>query len=174
MTAELGATLPPPHRLGDTRHRRIAYSLTATTPFREDFPVTWIDEPDRLSVTSDVVTVDVPSSAPPQLPDLQYVVPTMGWSTDTGDGGFVSRRRGGGLRVWLGRGWWSSGAGELLGVVVGSDVITPKGGDYPFVSLIGQDLIRTSSPLRNLRAASLGETSRWRPACPCWAPRCRR
>ena len=108
-------------------------------------------------MTSDVVTVDVPSSAPPQLPDLQYVVPTMGWSAGEEDGGYVSRRRGGGLRIWMGRGWWSSGAGELLGVVVGSDVISPKGTDYPYVSLIGQDLIRSSASLRNLRAASFGE-----------------
>lgn len=130
----------------------MSYALTATTPFREDFPVSWIDQPDRLSVTSDVLTLDVPSSAPPKLPDLQYVVPTMGWSAAEEDGGYVSRRRGGGLRIWMGRGWWSSGAGEMLGVVVGSNVISPKGSDYPFVSLIGQDLIRTSAKLRNLRA----------------------
>ena len=80
----------------------------------------------------------------------------MGWSAGDEDGGFVSRRRGGGLRIWMGRGWWSSGAGELLGVVVGSDVISPKGTDYPFVSLIGQDRIRSSASLRNLRAASFG------------------
>lgn len=134
----------------------MSYALTATTPFREDFPVSWIDQPDRLSVTSDVLTLDVPSSAPPKLPDLQYVVPTMGWSAAEEDGGYVSRRRGGGLRIWMGRGWWSSGAGEMLGVVVGSNVISPKGSDYPFVSLIGQDLIRTSAKLRNLRAESFG------------------
>lgn len=156
MARELNRPLPTPHQFGDTKYRRVSYALTATTPFREDFPVAWIDQPDRLSVTSDVVTVDVPSSAPPKLPDLHYVVPTVGWSAGEDDGGYVSRRRGGGLRIWMGRGWWSSGAGELLGVVVGSDVISPKGTDYPFVSLIGQDLIRSSAPLRNLRATSFG------------------
>ncbi len=156
MARELGTGAPTPHHFGDTKYRRVSYAATATTPFREDFPAAWIDEPDRLSVTSQVVTVDVPSSAPPKLPDLQYVVPTMGWSGGEQDGGYVSRRRGGGLRVWMGRGWWSSGAGELLGVVVGSDVISPQGSDYPFVSLIGQDLIRSGAPLRNLRPASFG------------------
>lgn len=150
----------------------MSYALTATTPFREDFPVSWIDQPDRLSVTSDVLTLDVPSSAPPKLPDLQYVVPTMGWSAAEEDGGYVSRRRGGGLRVWMGRGWWSSGAGEMLGVVVGSNVISPKGSDYPFVSLIGQDLIRTSAKLRNLRAESFGGDPRRR-ACRWWGRPCR-
>jgi len=154
MARELGLPEPTSHQFGDTKYRRISYAVTATTRFREDFPVSWIDEPERLSWTSDAVTVDVPSSAPPKLPDLQYVVPTMGWTAGPEDAGFVSRRRGGGLRVWMGRGWWSAGAGELLGVVVGGDVISPKGADYPFVSLIGQDLIRSSAPLRNLQATS--------------------
>ena len=156
MASELKRPLPTPHQFGDTKHRRVTYAVRATTRFREDFPVTWIGSPDRLAVTGEAVTVDVPSSAPPQLPDLQYVVPTMGWSAVEEDGGYVSRRQGGGLRIWMGRGWWSSGAGELLGVVVGSDVITPKGIDYPYVSLIGQDLIRSSASLRNLRAVSFG------------------
>lgn len=156
MARELSRPLPTPHQFGDTKHRRVNYALTATTRFREDFPVGWMDHPDRLAVTSEVVTVDVPSSAPPQMPNLQYVMPTMGWSAGQEDGGYVSRRRGGGLRVWMGRGWWSSGAGELLGVVVGGDVISPRGADYPFVSLIGQDLIRSSASPRNLRATSFG------------------
>ncbi|MDT5078617.1 MAG: hypothetical protein QOJ80_3254, partial [Mycobacterium sp.] len=156
MARELNRPQPMPHQFGDTKYRRVSYALTATTPFRENFPVAWMAAPDRLSVTSDVVTVDVPSSAPPKLPDLQYVVPTMGWTAGEEDSGYVSRRRGGGLRIWMGRGWWSSGAGELLGVIVGSDVISPRGSDYPFVSLIGQDPIRSSSSLRNLRAASFG------------------
>lgn len=154
LARELERPVPPPHQFGDTKYRRISYAVTATSRFREDFPVSWIDQPQRFSWTSDVVTVDVPSSAPPKLPDLQYVVPTMGWTSGEQDAGFVSRRKGGGLRIWMGRGWWSSGAGELLGVVVGNPVISPKGGDYPFVSLVGQDLIRSSSSLRNLQATS--------------------
>jgi hypothetical protein len=154
LARELKRPLPAPHQFGDTKYRRVSYAVTATTPFREDFPVEWRDHPERLSVTSDPVTVDVLSSAPPRMPDLHYVVPTMGWSAGERGGGYVSRRRGGGLRIWMGRGWWSSGAGELLGVVLGSDVISPRGEDYPFVSLVGQDLIRSSAPLRNLRPAS--------------------
>lgn len=156
MARELDRPLPRPHQFGDTKYRRVTYAVTATTPFRENFPATWIDQPDRLSVTSEVVTVDVPNSAPPKLPDLHYLMPTMKWSAGEEDGGYTSRRKGGGLRVWMGRGWWSSGAGELLGVVVGGAAISPKGAEYPFVSLIGQDLIRSSASLRNLRVESFG------------------
>ena len=148
-------TMPTPHRFGDTKYHRVSYATVATTPFREDFPVPWLDQPERLSVTSDAVTVDVLSSAPPRLPGLQYVVPTLGWLRDDRDGSVVSVRKGGGLRVWLDRGWWSSGAGELLGVVIGSDVIAPGSTDYPFVSLIGQDPIRAGAGVRNLREAGL-------------------
>ncbi|HET7474946.1 MAG TPA: hypothetical protein VFJ97_02860 [Dermatophilaceae bacterium] len=154
VARELGWQQPPAHQFGDTKYRRVSYTVTATTPFREDFPVSWIDQPDRLSVASAPIAVDVPSSAPPKLPDVHYLMPTMGWSQAQEGDTAVSRRRGGGVRVWMGRGWWSSGAGELLGVVVGSDVISPKGADYPFVSLVGQDPTRASAPLRNLRAAS--------------------
>lgn len=154
QTGEREPRLMAPHQFGDTKYRRVSYTLTATTPFREDFPAGWIDQKERLSVTSNVFSLDVPSSAPPKLPDLHYVVPTMGWSVSEEEGSRVIGRRGGGLRIWMGRGWWSSGEGELLGVVVGSGVISPKGPEYPFVSLIGQDLIRRSAPLRNLRPKS--------------------
>lgn len=156
---ELGVPIPTPHQFSDTKYHHVRYAFTAATPFREDFPVGWIEHPERLSVTSAIVTIDIPSSARPQLPDLQYVVPTLGWSRADEDGSSVIRRRGGGLRIWLGRGWWSSGSGELLGVVIGSDLISPRGTDYPFVSLIGQDPIRAGALVRNLRATSLpGDT----------------
>ena len=61
----------------------------------------------------------VPASAPPTDPKVLYVVPTMRWGgkqhiTD----GYDVTRFGNGLRVWLDRPWFSSGDGELLGVVI--------------------------------------------------------
>jgi hypothetical protein len=51
-----------------------------------------------------------------------YVVPTYEWLDAAAPSGTVKRtRKGGGLRVYLGRGWYSSGAGELLGVVYWED-----------------------------------------------------
>lgn len=62
--------------------------------------------------------VDVPSSARPAVPDVAYVVPTFGWQTTTSGGTITSERSGHGLRVFLRRPWYSSGAGEQLGVVL--------------------------------------------------------
>jgi hypothetical protein len=47
-----------------------------------------------------------------------YVIPTFGWESKTEGAWNFSRRSGGGLRVYLDRPWFSSGEGELLGVVL--------------------------------------------------------
>jgi hypothetical protein len=58
----------------------------------------------------------------PDPPKIAYVIPTFRWDQPAGSGadGIVSLRHGNGLRVHLERPWFSSGEGELLGVVVGS------------------------------------------------------
>jgi hypothetical protein len=45
-------------------------------------------------------------------------VPTFRWAETTGTGSLDTTRLGNGLRVWLERPWFSSGNGELLGVVI--------------------------------------------------------
>lgn len=62
--------------------------------------------------------VDVPSSARPLMPDVAYVVPTFGWQSATSGSTITSKRLGHGLRVFLRRPWYSSGAGEQLAVVL--------------------------------------------------------
>ena len=59
------------------------------------------------------------ASAPPADPRVLYVVPTMRWGgkQENADG-YEVVRTGNGLRVWLDRPWFSSGDGELLGVVI--------------------------------------------------------
>jgi hypothetical protein len=109
------------HEFGDTKYRRVTYSAVATTRFREYLPFTdeQIESGQRvITRTSQPETVDVLSSARPDSPKLMYVVPTFGWETkDTGQGR-TSTRSGGGLRVYMERPWFSSGDGELLGVVL--------------------------------------------------------
>lgn len=111
------------HEFGDTRHRYVRYTPTATTRFREYFPPEITNVPALVTSTGDSVTVDVPSSARPASPDVRYIVPTWEWKTERlpVDGRLAVRRvrTGGGLRVYLGRPWFSSGPDELLGVVVG-------------------------------------------------------
>ncbi|MGI8573778.1 MAG: hypothetical protein ACR2MA_00220 [Egibacteraceae bacterium] len=139
-----GLAAPTAHTFGDTRHRRVAYRIVATTPFREYFPAEWTAQPELLSQTSESVALDVPSSAPPASPDVRVVVPTQGWEIDEPD---VRRRRGGGLRVYLGRPWFSSGDGELLGVVLGGSPLSPSSSTYPFVTLLGRDPVRAGAPV---------------------------
>lgn len=128
------ATGTPVHRLRhefrDTKHRWVNYRATATTRFREYFPPEITN--DRSFVTHDgpEVLLDVPSSRRPEPPEVLYVVPTWTWTTRRmlglpprpgarpGPGSTIRTRSGGGLRVYLDRPWWSSGADELLGVVL--------------------------------------------------------
>ena len=98
----------------------------------------------RKPVTRESIVspVDVPSSARPAAPKVLYVVPTFGWkTTGPSDGQITSERQGGGLRVYLERPWWSSGQGELLGVLLwnraGAAVLPPEA--EPYVTRWGQD-----------------------------------
>ena len=64
------------------------------------------------------MVADIPASARPDAPRMLYVVPTFGWERQTSTNLKRSMRFGGGLRVYLDRPWYSSGDGELLGVVL--------------------------------------------------------
>ena len=126
------------HQLGDTRHRLVSYHATATTRFREYFApevATTVGD-DGVLLTQhrgDAVQRHVPSSRRPDPPEIAYVIPTYSWSeartTLPPTGGLkgpvlgrpvkvTTRTRTGGLRVYLRRPWFSSGDGELLGVVL--------------------------------------------------------
>lgn len=79
----------------------------------DEVEVTYIVPPITRTGTK-AVTRTVLSSARPAPPKVLYVVPTFGWDRTPAR----STRSGGGLRVWLDRPWFSSGNGELLGVVL--------------------------------------------------------
>lgn len=108
------------HEFGDTKYRRVNYTLTETTRFREQMPEGIASNVQLLIRKSDPITVNVPNAAPPAMPRVVYVVPTFGWERKRELGKFTSLRKGGGLRVYLERPWFSSGDGELLGVVLSS------------------------------------------------------
>ncbi len=100
------------HFFGDTKHRKVTYTAVASSRFERYFQ----DVKGRLTFTStsDPVSLQVPSSARPVPPVLDYVMPTFGWTRT----GTTSKRSGGGLRVYLQRPWFSSGDDERLGVVI--------------------------------------------------------
>jgi hypothetical protein len=98
-----------------------------------------------------VATVTVRSSARPAVPVPRQIVPTFGWqlhrpSPDPNlPGDALSRRMGNGLRVYLDRPWWSSGAGEQLAVVL-SPTQAPTAQLRQYVTRWGADPVFTSAP----------------------------
>jgi len=143
----------PTHAFGDTKHRMVRYRAVATSRFREYFPP---DAPGGFTRTSNEIVVDVPSSARPDIPQVQYVLPTYGWRRQTDTNLIASQRLGGGLRVYLDRPWFSSGEGELLGVVLFRDVIPDDRREdlKPYVTMWGIDPIRRSAWIAHQPATS--------------------
>lgn len=85
----------------------------------------------------------VPASARPAAPALIATVPTFRWhASERADGTVERLREGNGLRVYLERPWFSSGEGELLGVVLAGDGAAFGSIDItlaPFVTQWGRD-----------------------------------
>jgi hypothetical protein len=106
------------HEFGDTKHRVVQYRAVATTRFREYFAPEITADPKKITQAGDWVERAIPSSARPAMPVVARIVPTFGWKETPLRNGVRRTRQGNALRVWMERGWWSSGAGELLGVVL--------------------------------------------------------
>lgn len=117
------------HEFGDTKHRWVKYTVTATTRFREYFPASITADKNLITHVGPALRLSVPSSHRPDPPQVGYVVPTWTWDDRVGVGitgplvghlGITRTRTrvGGGLRVYLARPWFSTGEDELLGVVV--------------------------------------------------------
>ena len=173
------------HDFGDTKYHKVNYQAVAATRFREYFPPDKPELPVPLTRVSDAVAVDVPNSARPAAPKVLYVLPTFGWERKTDvifskkpgghqipganlEGvGTVSKRAGGALRVYLDRPWYSSGDGELLGVLIWPGPSQPSGGAFlaaappsnqppdplkPYVTQWGMDPIWYSNPTRDIPA----------------------
>ena len=104
----------PVHQFGDTKHRRVRYTAVSSSRFQEYFTEPGLD----FTRTSDQLLVSVPSSARPGAPSVEYVVPTFGWQRNESTNVKTEVRFGNSLRVYLDRPWYSSGEGELLGVVL--------------------------------------------------------
>jgi len=132
------------HEFGDTKFRLIRYRIRGTTRYREYLPealYAQTDEVTRLGPVAEGPAMNVgppddpgapvlivgpgpapntvvPATAPPDDPRPLYMVPTFRWLETPGTDTLDSTRLGNGLRVWLERPWFTSGNGELLGVVI--------------------------------------------------------
>ncbi|ALE92008.1 hypothetical protein AOC05_06115 [Arthrobacter alpinus] len=102
----------------DTHHRQVSYVPSGTTRYAEYF--TALPDPADPLLAGEPVVVDIPSSARPAAPILLDAVPLLRWEeTAEPQDPFGWRRvRRSGVRLWLGRPWFSSGDGELLGVLL--------------------------------------------------------
>ena len=158
----------PRHDFGDTKHRKVDYTATATTRFREYFlpareqqqrglqRAAWFgktkDVESGFTRSGPTVTVHVPNPARPGLLKPAYVVPTFGWEPLQTSAGERSRtRRGNGLRVYLEGPWFVSGEDEMLGVVI-RPLPVAAGSPSPLarptlITQWGQDPIWKSAPL---------------------------
>jgi hypothetical protein len=121
----------------DTHHRVLTCTPGGATRYAELFAPDALPAPDSPEVCGDPVVVTVPSSERPAAPEVVEAVPLIRWEESTEpEQPFALRRvRRSGVRVWLRRPWFSSGDGELLGVVLAG----AQGGPDGAVSLWGRD-----------------------------------
>jgi hypothetical protein len=146
---------------GDTKYRRVNYTAVATTRFRDYFkqpqtPAEKKEEQSKFARVSKPLPLHVLSSARPAAPKVLYIIPTFRWERSPGK----SQRHGGGLRVYMERGWYSSGDGEMLGVVLMRDasasgsprMLDDKDPLKPYVSQWGADPLRVSAGTNGLLA----------------------
>jgi hypothetical protein len=150
--AELEAPARSPllHDFGDTQHHLVHYQAVALSRFVEFYPHSLTQDADNMVRRSRPVTLHVPSTAPPAPPDISYVVPTFRRNDSARNPRAAGTERraaqiGEGLRVYLNRGWFSSGRGERLALVVATPG-TPDPAKQD-VSAWGMNPIRDSAPL---------------------------
>ncbi|MBV9266764.1 MAG: hypothetical protein JO061_11400 [Acidobacteriaceae bacterium] len=144
------------HEFHDTKYRSVTYAAVATSLFREYFPNSLTRPASDFTRESTPVTLDILNTARPKAPKVLYVVPTFGWDQKQEGTWHFSTRAGGGVRVYLGRPWFTSGAGELLGVVLWQ-CSPPQHATFapfetpdflkPFVTQWGMDPIWDAPPL---------------------------
>lgn len=103
------------HRFPDTHHRLVSFQADASTRFAEYFPA----ETTGIARDGTPQSIHILNSAPPAEPDVLYIVPTFRSEQESLEAQRVRRTRwGGGLRIYMRRGWFSSGDDEMLAVAV--------------------------------------------------------
>lgn len=102
----------------DTHYRRVTYVPSGATPYSEYFP--HVPDPEDPALAGEPVELDIPSSARPAAPVVVDAVPLLRWEAvpEPADPFAWRQVRRSGVRIWLARPWFSSGDGELLGVLV--------------------------------------------------------
>jgi hypothetical protein len=154
------------HELGDTKYRRITYHSVATTRFRDFLPesiangdplnIQRVEETEVNDTPNAKLIHDIKSSARPAAPEVVQVLPTFRWERQDEGPVRTHVRRGKAVRVWLRRPWFSSGDGELLGVVLAPATKVP--GIWQAQATAGFETMAQVSHARGGEAVT-----RWRP-----------
>ncbi|ESQ74713.1 hypothetical protein [Asticcacaulis sp. AC402] len=132
------------HTLPDTRYRRLSYTLTAVSRFKEFFEKSLRDNEKAMSETSPAKVQWINNTAPPPPPQVVYVIPTFGWLEDKL---VKATRRTAGLRVYLDRPWMTTGYNEMLAVILPATNEGVNAGNTPQVTQWGRDPIRISADI---------------------------
>ncbi|GHF60632.1 hypothetical protein [Streptomyces thermodiastaticus] len=143
-----GAFPPMRHEFGDTRRRKVRYTVTAISRFSEYFGRVIARDPQACTVTGRLEVTDVASTSRPPLPHVRHLVPSVRWTRSVESGGTVirSRRSGGGLRVMLERPWFVTGADEALAVLVWPrSSASPTDRQRRLLSLAGRDPLQATA-----------------------------
>lgn len=123
------------HQFGDTKHRNVEYQPIATTRYREYFTTlrnAAIESGKDFPLTRDgnKLKVNIPSTARPVAPLLEYVIPSFNWLKNA-TGKMETHIRTGNVRVYMKRPWFSSGEGEQIAVVLArNNNFTPELAKY--------------------------------------------
>ncbi len=127
---------PLQHSFGDTKHRWVDYKLIATSRYGDYFDKVLTANPELNTNRESewVEKVNILSSARPKTPDIDYVIPSFEWHKTQNANTFIHIRKGGGLRIYLKRPWYSTGADEKLAVLLPGK---PDSGVFSMVSLPG-------------------------------------
>lgn len=141
------------HSFPDTRHRFVEYVARAHSSFRAYYessrPAT------DFAATSTPTKLEFLSTTVPRAPSVAYGVPSFAWkagSVPHQRRHYLSARRGGNVRLWINRGWFSTGEGELLGILClqrdnPRNTITDQDAQGRFFSRWGSDPIRPHARL---------------------------
>lgn len=138
------------HTFPDTKTRTVTYRLHGSSRYREFFGPDELPTVDDPGSMGNEVAVNIPSSAIPAPPVVHDVIPMFLWEqiTEPRHPFAIRRIRRSGVRIWLGRPWYSSGDGELLAIIATGDPALAEG-KTESVSLWARDPILLSSKIAN-------------------------
>lgn len=140
---------PLSHDFGDTRHHEVSYTSIATSRFADFYPAEVTGDPQNITQVSASIILHVPATAPPASSEVAYVLPTFRRHKDEiaqhPNGELTLQQRGEGLRVYLQRGWFSSGQGEQLALLVATPNTAQEVREK--VSQWGTNPVRDAAPL---------------------------